>query len=94
MNPTKRLKDEEASVLNEILKASHQKEVIDEDLNGDKAKSLLQPFSFTVTHMHRKHLEYGKARGRGNSEMKRTECGEVLLRHSVKSHHFSFTRVK
>lgn len=52
MNPTKRLKDEEAGVLNEILKASHQKEVIDKDLNGNKAKSLLQPSSFTVTHTY------------------------------------------
>lgn len=68
MNPTKRLKDEEAGVLNEILKASHQKEVIDEDLNGNKAKSQLQPFSFTVTHKHRgekKRLEYEKVRARG-----------------------------
>lgn len=73
MNPTKRLKDEEASVLNEILEASHQKEVIDEDLNGDKAKLLQQPSSFTVTHA-RKHLEYGKAKGGKKSKMKRTEC--------------------
>lgn len=41
MNPTKRLKDEEAGILNEILKARHQKEVIDEDLKGHKAKPLL-----------------------------------------------------
>lgn len=48
MNPTKCLKDEKAGVLNEILKAGHQKEVIDEHLNGDKAKSLLQPSSYTA----------------------------------------------
>lgn len=72
MNPTKRLKDEEAGVLDEILKASHQKEVIDEDLNGNKDKSLLEPSSFTVTHIHgeKKHLEYGevKEKGRENCE--------------------------
>lgn len=79
MNPTKRLKDEEAGVLNEILKASHQKEVIDKDLNGDKAKSLLQPCSFTVTHIHRKktHLEYGKAKGKKRN-VKRTKCSCYL----------------
>lgn len=36
MNPTKRLKDEEAGVLNEILKASDQKEVIHKNLKEEE----------------------------------------------------------
>lgn len=32
MNPTKRLKDEETGVFNEILKASNQEEIIHKDL--------------------------------------------------------------
>lgn len=41
MNPTKGLKDEEAGVLNEILQARHQKEVINENLNENTATMLL-----------------------------------------------------
>lgn len=71
MNPTKCLKDEKAGVLNEILKAGHQKEVIDEHLNGDKAKSLLQPSSYTAGRK-KKRIEY--------RERKRTKCSRYVRR--------------
>lgn len=63
MNPTKGLKDEETGILNEILKASDQEEVIHENLKEEKTTLLVYT-----------HTKLSCIQSVGKKNMERTKC--------------------